>query len=217
VQALVLVPAMSRTPLVARDVTSVPGKRIFRWVIPHFPVGDSVEFTFRAVAAPSDKYEVALYNISGVVIEKVVGEPPPPRKGPSFLAILGLVLVGTGTLLALVGLAQRYTQHSSGEKLTVVNLAGCSLQVVSIFEVYGQWSDSPWHIKHRILNVGSKDCIVQSQAINLELPTVVKSGEALDREQVLARPPKQRDVPMSVGTAQSPRETSNITVYVPRS
>ena len=215
VQALVSLPAMSRTPLVVKPVAATQGSTRFRWSIPHFPAGDSVEFTFRAVAAPSDKYEVALYNV-GVVIERVVGEPPPTRKGPSPINFAAAAVGISVFALALTFLSQKYTQPRSGEKLTVVNLAGCNLQVVSIFEVYGQRPDSPWHIKHRIINVGPNDCIVQSQAIDVGNPTVVKSGEVLDREQILEHAPKQRDAPMSLGTAQSPRETANITVYVAR-
>jgi hypothetical protein len=63
VQALVSLPAMSRTPLVVKPVTATRGSTGFRWAIPNFPAGDSVEFTFRVVAASSDKYEVALYNV----------------------------------------------------------------------------------------------------------------------------------------------------------
>jgi hypothetical protein len=213
VQALVSLPAMSRTPLVVKPITATHGATGFRWSIPNFPAGDSVEFTFRAVAAPSDKYEVALYNV-GVVIERVVGEPPPTKKG---LAAFNVIVSGVGILglaLALTFLLQHYTQPNSGERLTVVNLAGCNLQVLSLFEIYGQRTDSPWHIKHRIINVGSNDCIVQSQALDLENPTIIKSGEALDREQMLEHAPKQRSAQMSLGLAQSSRETSTISVYV---
>lgn len=215
VQALVSLPALSRTPLVAKPVTSTLGTTGFRWAIPNFPAGDSVEFTFRAIAAPSDKYEVALYNV-GVVIERVVGEPPPTNRGPSPIKVVAMAVGILAFVLALVFILQKFTQPTSGEKLTVVNLAGCNLQVASVFDVYGQHPDSPWHIKHRIINVGPRDCVVQSQALNLDNPTVVKSGETLEREQILEHAPRQSDVAVSVGTAQSPRETSNITVYVAR-
>jgi len=215
VQALVSLPAMSRTPLVVKPANPTHGATGFRWAIPNFPAGDSVEFTFRAVAAPSDEYEVALYNV-GVVIEKVVGEPPPTKKGPSAIAVLGFVSVLVAVAVPLAYVLERYAPRSNSEKLTVINQAGCNLQILSLFEVYGRWSDSPWHIKHRIINVGAKDCIVQSQAMSLENPTVIKSGETLDREQMLADTPTRRDVPMSVGTAQSAHETANITIYAPR-
>ena len=54
VQALPSLPAMSRTALVEKRITPIPGTRGFRWSVPNFPVGDSVEFTFRAVAARRD-------------------------------------------------------------------------------------------------------------------------------------------------------------------
>jgi hypothetical protein len=214
VQALVSLPALSRIALVPLAVSATSGKRVFRWTIPQFPAGDSVEFTFRAVAPSSDKYEYSL-NYVGVIFERIVGEPPPARK--SFLNTLPPVIF-FGTLITLLILIvlqlSGKLQQSSGERLTSVKLGGCDLQVVSSFDVYGQHLDSPWHIKHRIINIGTQDCAVQSQALNLESPTVVKSGETLDREHLSGHAPKFSDAVVSIGAVGNSRETTNVPIYV---
>jgi hypothetical protein len=80
VQAWVSRPTLSKTALVPTKAGAVepPWKRTFRWIIPHLPSGDSVEFTFRAVDPSSDKYEVALYKADRVIVNKVQGEPAAP-------------------------------------------------------------------------------------------------------------------------------------------
>jgi hypothetical protein len=211
VQASISIPTLSRTPLVLNNamMMAVAGKRTFRWTIPHFPAGDSVEFTFRAVAPSSEKYEAALYY-TGVIFEKIVGEPPPTKK-VFYVNVVGAIL-GI-VVLVLVVTAAALSKPSSGEKLTVVELAGCNLQVVSIFEVYGTHVDSPWHIKHRIFNIGTQDCVIQSQALNLGNPTTVKPGDALDREYLSERAPKLVDAPISIGAAGTSRATTSIPIY----
>jgi hypothetical protein len=216
VATIASLPAMSRTPLVLKSAGSVEGRMKFLWSIPNFPAGDSVEFTFRAVAAASGEYEAALYNVAGMVIEKIVGEPPVVRKGPSSLTVLGVGTTVAAAAIALVFTLQHFTQASSGEKLTLVNAGGCNLQVISLFEVYSTRFDSPWHVKNQIINSGARDCVVQSSTIGIANPAVVKSGEVLDREQALEHAPEQREVPFSVGIAQAARETTNVTVYTAR-
>lgn len=194
-----------------KDTASKKGKKAFRWTIPHFPAGDSVEFTLRAVAPSSDKYEAALYYV-GIIFEKIVGEPPPVKK----VSFGGIVFAGSmiGVLALLITLAlSGKLQSNSGEKLTRVERAGCDLQVDSLFEVYSQNFSSPWHIKHRILNIGSKDCVIQSQTLNLENPTVIKAGETLDREQAFEHAPKLLDAVISIGASGSPRETTSVSIY----
>jgi len=213
VQALVSLPALSRISLAPLDAPTTPGKRIFRWRVPHFPAGDSVEFTFRAVAPSSEKYEYSL-NYVGVIFEMIVGEPPPARK--SFLHnSLPIVLFGVMlTILVLVALqVSGKLQQNSGEKLTSVQTGGCNLQIVSIFEVYGQHFDSPWHIKHRIVNIGTQDCVIQSQALNLGNPAIVKSGDTLDREHLSESAPKLLDAVISIGATEASRETTSIPIY----
>jgi hypothetical protein len=74
-------PALSKTAPIPTDaVVAQPWKKGFRWRIPHLPSSDSIEFSFKAVNPPSSDYEVALYNVDRVVIEKSKGEPA--EKGP---------------------------------------------------------------------------------------------------------------------------------------
>jgi hypothetical protein len=217
VQALVSLPALSRIALVPVAVSATSGKRVFRWTIPQFPAGDSVEFTFRAVTPSSDKYEYSL-NYVGVIFERIVGEPPPARKPflNTFPGILIIALpIAALAVLGLYALQKAGVIHEvSGEKLTSVKLGGCDLQMVSIFEIYGQHSDSPWHIRHRIINAGTQDCAIQSHALNTDNPTIIKSGEMLDRERMSEYYPKLSEVVVSVGTAVNSRETTSVPIYV---
>jgi hypothetical protein len=213
VQALVLPPTLSRTPLVLKDTKLEKGAKVFRWIIPNFPAGDSVEFTFRAVAPSSDKYEVASYDV-GIIIEKIVGEPPPVVNKWSFAnIIIPALLLSLLALLIYAALTGRL--QSGGEHFSTVNLAGCDLRVVSVFEVYDNRNfRSPWYIKHRIFNVGNRDCVIQSQTLKLESPTVIRPGDTLDREQVSEYPPKLLNVAISLGAGGAARETTSISIYV---
>ena len=70
----------------------------------------------------------------------------------------------------------------SGEKLTTINLAGCDLRVVSLYQVYSQRATSPWQIKHRLFNAGTQDCLIQSKMMHLSTPVAIKAGEVFGRE-----------------------------------
>jgi hypothetical protein len=214
VQALVSLPALSRIALVPLAVSATSGKRAFRWTIPQLPAGDSVEFTFRAVAPSSDTYEYSL-NYVGVIFERIVGEPSPARKSPlgNFLLLTGSAAM-VAVLLVLGLQAAGVLHQTSGEKLTPVKLSGCDLQIVSIFEVYGQHSNSPWHIKHQIINAGTQDCAIQSQALNIDNPIIIKSGETLDRERMSEFYPKLSEIVVSVGATGNSRETTGVPIYV---
>jgi hypothetical protein len=214
VQALVSIPALSRIALEPLDAPKTLGKKVFRWKVPHFPAGDSVEFTFRAVAPSSEKYECSL-NYVGVIFERIVGEPPPARSRSFLTSFPAVMLMAVIAALSIVEVLQvtGALQPRSGEKLTLVKLGGCDLQVVSLFELYGQNPDSPWHIKHRIINVGPQDCMVQSQAFNLENPAIVKTGDTLEREHLSEHAPKLGDAVLSVGVVGNSRETATTPIY----
>lgn len=217
VQALVSLPTLSRTPLVLMDaLRTAPGRKAFRWTIPQLPSDDSVEFTFRAVAPSSESYEAALYY-RGVIFEKVVGEPPPKKKrnvvAASIVGVIGSSLVLTLAFLLVTG---RVVMQSSGEKLSAVKLAGCDLQVVSLFDVYGQRLNSPWQIKNRIFNVGSQDCVIQSKQLNVEDAVTVKPGDILERERVSEGPPKLVEVEISIGATGTSRTMTTIPLYLDR-
>lgn len=214
VQAIVSLPALSRISLEPLDTPTTLGKKVFRWKVPQFPAGDSVEFTFRAVAPSSEKYEYSL-NYVGTIFERIVGEPPLARRGSFSNSFATVSLVAMMVILTIVAslYATGRLQASSGEKLTSVKLGGCDLQVVSLFELYGQHYDSPWHIKHRIVNIGTQDCVIQSQALNLTNPATVKSGDTLDREHLSEYGPKLTDAVVSIGAAGTSAETTSIPIY----
>lgn len=171
-------PAMSKTALVpVSAMATPPWKKAFRWIIPHLPSGDSVEFTFRAVDPLSESYEAALYRSEGVIFERIVGEPP-PKKGQTFQTF-PIVLVLSAFLLGALMIWLISTgrlQSTSGEKLTRIKLAGCDLRVVSLFDVYGRDFYSPWRIKHRVrcknslTSTGKKEAVrsVRQKLIGLQ-------------------------------------------------
>ncbi|HVS88236.1 MAG TPA: hypothetical protein VHF01_08430 [Candidatus Acidoferrum sp.] len=220
VQAWASRPVLSKTALVQLNATATePWRMAFRWRIPHLPSGDSVEFTFQAVNPSSEKFEAALYNSAGVVFERIVGEPPPQKAMFSAKLVPNLVISGVMLLALTITLWGIMTGRlqSSGEKLTAIKLAGCDLQVVSLFDIYGQHlSSSPWIIKHRIFNVGSQNCVIQSEKIGLVSPVTIKPGDILEKERFSDGAPKLFEVQVSLGAASMPPTSTTIPLYVER-
>jgi hypothetical protein len=69
-------PAVSNAALQrAAGAPSEPWKKAVRWLIPQFPPGDSVEFSFQVVDPETDKYEAVLYNVDNAVLKRTRGEP----------------------------------------------------------------------------------------------------------------------------------------------
>ena len=121
-------PRVSKTALVAVSaIATPPWRKAFRWTIPHLPTGDSVEFTFRAVDPSSESYEAALYRSQGVVLGKIVGEPPPKKRYAGAIVAFSLLFSLFGLLLWAVFTGRPVSGR--GEKLTTINLAGCDLRV----------------------------------------------------------------------------------------
>jgi hypothetical protein len=208
-------PTLSKTALVPVEaMPSTPWRKAFRWVIPHLPSGDSVEFTFRAVDPSSESYEAALYRSEGVVLEKVVGEPPPKQAQTSkwFFGASAAILLGA-LLFALVTGRIEFSS-TSGEKLTAIKLGGCDLRVISLFDVYGQHLYSPWRIKHRVFDVGTHDCVIQSERMKLASPVTVKSGDMIEKESISERPPKLVEIEISVGSTATSLTTTTVPLYV---
>lgn len=176
--------------------------------------GDSVEFTFRAVDPSSESYEAALYRSEGVIFERIVGEPP-PKKGQTFPIVVVLSAFLLGALMIWL-ISTGRLQSTSGEKLTRIKLAGCDLRVVSLFDVYGRDFYSPWRIKHRVFDVGTEDCVIQSEKMNLASPVTVKPGEALERESISESAPKLVDIEISVGATRNSLTKTTVPLYVER-
>jgi hypothetical protein len=208
-------PSLSKTALVQVDAAvSEPWKKVFRWRIPHLPSGDSVEFTFRSVNAPSGDFEVALYNSDLVIVEKVVGEPAPKERrfsGPAIVFPAALALLA---IALIVGFANGVLVSPSGEELSEISAAGCELKIVSFYDRYGNNLNSPWRIKHRVFNIGSQSCVVQSAQLNPRGPITVSAGDVFEREWILAKPPKLADGDVSVGASNTPLKNVPIRLYV---
>jgi hypothetical protein len=210
-------PTLSKTALVEVNTTATePWKKAFRWRIPHLPVGDSVEFTFRVVDPSSANYEAALYNPDGVVLDRVVGEPPPKTSSSKIKFTVALI-----SMLTLVGvlfwaLFSGKLQANSGEKLTTLKLGGCDLRIVSLFDVYGQQFTSPWRIKQRVFNVGTQNCFVQSEKVSLSGPFTVKPGDIFEQESISEGAPKLLDAEISVGVNPVFLSKATIPLYVGR-
>jgi hypothetical protein len=119
VQAWASRPSLSKTALVQVDSTvSEPWRQGFRWRIPHLPSGDSVEFTFRSVDAPSGDFEAALYNSELVIVEKIIGEPAPKatRRSVAVIIVPALLVMVVGVVI--LGYASGHLVNPSGEELS---------------------------------------------------------------------------------------------------
>lgn len=152
---------ISKTALTQVETTPTPpwGKA-FRWKISHLPSGDSVESSFQAIDPSSSEVEAALYHSQGVVLEKVIGEPAPPKTNP-------WIYVGAfgGGIVLAIGIwlfgRQSLADVLRNERATAVNAGGCKLSVKSsvvntsplpqVFLVGG----SPWQISS--LGLGNHD------------------------------------------------------------
>ena len=111
-------------------------------------------------------------------------------------------------------LIRKAFRSTSGEKLTTIKLEGCDLRVVSFFDVFGQRFNSPWRIKHRIFDVGTQDCLIQSEKMNLPRPVTIKSGEVFEREGISESVPKLVDIEILVGAASTALTKTTVPLYV---
>lgn len=159
-------PAHSKTTLVSIEaVIAEPWKKGVRWRIPEFPPGDSIDFTFRAVDASSDEYEVALYGGNQVVIEKFKSEPAANRAfvvPAAAIFKIGMCLVP----LVFAGFMLYISMTSyPGEKVTNIDSAGCSLNITSSYSLVNDRAFSlphgPWKLNTNILNTGRQNCFVK--------------------------------------------------------
>ena len=213
VQALVTRPALSKTPLVGVLVAQEDNsEKAFRWKIPHFPSGDSVEFTFRAVDPSSPSFEVALFNNNRTVIEKVTSEPAASGRGsPQLKPMIAGLVVAFAIPLLLYSLR---LLPSSQEKLTTVKLSGCDLQIISFYDRYGQDFDSPWRVKHRVFNLGAAPCMITSDQLDKAGPFAVLPGVVFERELITKSRPVLIESPASVGQRGADPSKTVINLYV---
>jgi|HubBroStandDraft_6_1064221.scaffolds.fasta_scaffold312838_2 hypothetical protein len=216
VQAWASRPALSKTALIPVNATAtIPWRMAFRWKIPHLPAGDSVEFTFQAINPSSDKFEVALYHPDGVIFERVVGEPPSEKRASTghfkSLTIAFLLMAVTGAFL--VKTISDYHREVS----TVVTQSGCNLRVTSAVEIEDPnailWWRAGSKLKYRLLNAGGQDCVVQSPKLLVSNPSVIRPGEAIERESFSQDGPEIANVDISVGT-NSASAAATVRAYV---
>ena len=197
--------ALLRVDAVPTDATAFP--TVFRWRIPHLPSGDSVEFTFQAVDPSSGSYVVALYNTDRVIVERVEGEPAPPKKFSDWKLLLIILFLGG----VLAGLVWQFGIVGPIDKLTVVKEAGCDLRVLSSYNRYEQDS-STRVIQHRIFNAG-QSCVVQSDQLDPKGPFTVGAGETVTRERLALSRPKLIQTEVSVGATSTTLKKTLIPLY----
>jgi hypothetical protein len=128
------------------------------------------------------------------------------------IALIFLAFSFVGTLIWLTSTGRLVS--TSGEKLTTINLAGCDLRVVSLYDVYGQKVSSPWRIKHRIFDVGPQDCLIQSEKMNLTTPVTIKPGDVFERESISESMPQLVDVEISVGATGASLAKTTVPLYI---
>lgn len=176
-------PSRSKTTPVQVDAEiSEPWKAGYRWRIPELPPDDSIDFTFRAVEPSSAEYEVALYNGGQVVIEKSKGEPE--AKWSGYKAKLSGVIASAFVLVLVAEVGyflSRYLFEPTGEKATVVDWAGCSLNITSSsrqvnFSSFSQ--AGPWSLDANILNTGARKCFVKWESSSGD-PFTIDPGKAV--------------------------------------
>jgi hypothetical protein len=227
VQAWASRPSLSKTALVEEDAgATAPWKKAFRWRIPHLPSGDSVEFTFRAVDPSSDDYEAALYRSEGVVLERIIGEPP-PRKRTSVSDLimyicLAVVLSASvvfyfverqedRTIASLINsLPGRSERKSLDERVNPIRLAGCNLIVISSADGSG----GRWLITSRVINLGVQACGMRPKNGESIGPDTIPANATSKRESFSEKQPQLVDEEISVHSANSSPATTTVPIYV---
>ena len=206
-------PALSKTaPVLVDAATTEPWRKGYRWHIPQLPSTDSIEFTFRAVEPASDDYEVALYKIDRVVIEKSKGEPTKKIWLDEMLrrtVTMAVVLLATVALLYTVN-----TTFGNESHVVAVNEAGCSLTVISSFKQLPSgdfpWQ-GPWAISYRILNTGTQKCVLQSDQFTGD-PLAIEAARELIRTAFSPTRPELIQREISLGP-DSPVRKIKVTLY----
>jgi hypothetical protein len=69
-------------------------------------------------------------------------------------------------------------------------------------------------MKHRIFDVGTQDCLIQSEKMNLAGPVTIKAGDVFERESISESAPRLVDVEISVGTTSTSLTKTTVPLYV---
>jgi len=103
-------PAKSKTALHQQDPATVetPWAKSFRWKIPQFPHGDSVEFGFQVINPSSEDfdYEPSLYSAHNVMIKRTKVDPETEGSGFSerllaHVTVLAVLLGAVGVIISV--------------------------------------------------------------------------------------------------------------------
>lgn len=227
VQAWASRPALSTTALVEVEATAtLPWKKAYRWIIPHLPTGDSVEFTFRAVEPTSDSYEAVLYNSKGMVFERLSGEPRLGREATishviEFAFFAGVLAFALFVALAFQGKTNvlhnspvalsAAEKHALPEKITAIKLAGCNLSVSSWVD---RGHEGPWMVEREIINLGAQACVIQSEKMGPMTPFNVEPNLMWNEAKYSEGEPKLVDAEISVHSRNTLPATATVPVYV---
>jgi hypothetical protein len=208
-------PTRSKTaPLPIDVVITKPWKKGYRWRIPQFPSTDSIDFTFRAVDPESDDYEVTLYKSDRVVIEKSNREPTVERTYFRSLLFRWSFPVVFVILVSLSVVGFFFGLSGNAKNLSSVSEAGCTLTVLSSFEQVNSealpWQ-GPWQLNYRVLNAGTRKCVVQSDQLTGPAVTI-EAAQEVTRTAFSPKKPKlvQRDI--SFGP-DSPTHNAKVTLF----
>ena len=150
VESWVSRPVKSRTALVAITSQPIdPWQRSLRWKIPHFPPGDSIEFSFQVIDPGTETYEASLDSNENVVLVRSSGEPPVPLRGDRVLLILG---IGMGLSLLSSSAVYTYTigkdaREEATERLRdeirVIKNLVCTDEIIGKNDALRKWCVSP--------------------------------------------------------------------------
>jgi len=220
-------PVLSTAALVEVEATAtLPWKKAFRWIIPHFPTGDSVEFTFRAVEPSSDSYEAVLYNSGGMVFERLSGEPRLGREATishviefayfagvlAFALFVALAFQGKTNVLHTSPVSPSVAEkHALPENVTAIKLAGCNLSVSSWVD---RGHEGAWMVEREIINLGAQACVIQSEKMGPMTPFNVEPNRKWNEEKYSEGEPKLVDAEISVHGGDASPATTTVPVYV---
>lgn len=205
------------TPVQLESEVSEPWKAGYRWRIPEFPPGDSIEFTFRAVGSSSAEYEVAIYNGGQVVIERSRGEPAARRVGLIW-AQRAWVTFFAALTVCWIFMIYRGVSGRTREETTVVGWAGCSLIVRTSlgpenYRFFSFSQPSTWNVDSSIMNTGPRKCF-------LKWETPSKDGFTIDSGDSVSvgggytnTKPKLVPVGLLFGP-DSPRNSATVMLYL---
>jgi hypothetical protein len=211
VQAWVSRPVLSKTALLDVDArATTPWKKAFRWIIPHLPSGDSVEFTFRAVDPPSDAYDAALYKSEGIILKRVVGELPQDRADKHVWISVGFALISLCLTIYTFRIAKLVESLDVPvDQVTILHLAGCEIKLDSSVE---QTNNGFWRLRYQIDNVGDRPCTVRATKISPEQISL-EQGRGWNTNKAAALRPRVESIAVSISSLDESSHAISVQAY----